>query len=711
MDTATTISPAPADASMTDANLTPLDATTSTSPTASDREATEAPVDVDAPDTGKLGAAADGGPTDADVVEESADKKAADAGIDSADEPIGDKAASTTEEPVDAPSRLGLNRETAAGDTASPVDAVATNETVRPGGKTVPDTASTSDTASAPAKVTAPTDTTSPDGATVVRDDTSAPLANQTQVKAQAVSAPQSGWVTEGGKTHYYGTDGKKLTGKKTIDGMTYCFDEDGALQTGQQLISGSWYYFDPDKGGAMAFDRFVYLDKETNKLDTASKTVFYGTDGKMDYGQLWREGKWFFLDFSSGARAENQFAYLDKAQNELDTASKTCFYDAAGQMAYGQQQVNNSWYYLDPSSGARAESKFVYLDKQANELDTPSKTVYYGDDGRMAYGQAGVNGLWYYLDPSSGARAENTFVYLDRASNKLDTPSKWVYYQGDGSMAHGTTFIGDENYWFDPSTGASSYAQCLRWRLHNASGTTDLAFFNGGSASATSLDALRQAMGAFASRGYAVGFVMMDLTTGRGISSDADGVYYSASTVKAPYVTSVYEKAFDSNLGSSGAWYGTLEDICVWSDNDAYFNLRNTFGSDIFASWLYEAGVNPDRANSYYAFYSPRDLGKMWLRMYDYFGQNSAGQQLAGLLSHGYYSSIYNELGSQYAVASKAGWYPTEYPYTSTNDAGIVYAGNHPYLLSVLSTAPVRLDLTQSLVHCLDTIHQEMVR
>ncbi len=137
-----------------------------------------------------------------------------------------------------------------------------------------------------------------------------------------------------------------------------------------------------------------------------------------------------------------------------LTNGPKTCFYDDNGKMVYGEKEFKKAWYYLHPSSGARAESEFVRL--SGAYLDNGPKTVYYGSDGKMAYGEKQVGGEWYYLNPSTGARTENSFVQLGGAY--LDNGPKTVYYDELGRMAHGWAAAGGNVWWFNEASGNREY-------------------------------------------------------------------------------------------------------------------------------------------------------------------------------------------------------------------------------------------------------------
>jgi hypothetical protein len=460
---------------------------------------------------------------------------------------------------------------------------------------------------------------------------------------------------------------GEVQTGWTERDGMRYYLASDGTPLVGEQNIDGSWYYFDPAAGGAMqtGFARIASSD-----VAGCFKTAYFGEDGKRLSGLCKIGSSTYLFDEDTGAQVTG-FATLVSPEDESDGASdaKIEFFDlATGEQVTGEVSIHGDKRYFDPETG-EMETGFIAI----------------ADDGTAT-------------DAATGKYAGRRIEYFDPF---------------DGAEACGLKCIGGENYWFDPATGSLDLAQTLRLKLNNAPSSSDITTFNGGSIADWALDGIRQAVDAFARQGYRVGFVMMDLDSGKGVCSRIDETFYSASTIKALNIASLYDKVFNDDTAASAGWRQVLERTCVQSDNDAYAALRRAFGNQCFASWLSETGVSTDKAgtsNCYYAWYTPRDLAKMWAHMYSYFQDaGAAGSELSSMLSHGYNSSIYNELGGEYAVCSKPGWYPTEPGYTATNDAGIVYAGK-PYLVSILSDAPERFDLVRSLVRSLNTAHDALV-
>lgn len=105
-------------------------------------------------------------------------------------------------------------------------------------------------------------------------------------------------------------------------------------------------------------------------------------------------------------------------------------------------------------------------------------------------------------------------------------------------------------------------------------------------------------AINTFESNGFSLGFTLTDIDSGNSISYNADQTFYSASTIKAPYVIALYESNEHSMnyLGSSE----TVQNCLVYSDNEAYESLRNSYGSTFMYDWLVAAGF-PKRTHRHF--------------------------------------------------------------------------------------------------------------
>ncbi|NGM18363.1 hypothetical protein GMI70_10255 [Eggerthellaceae bacterium zg-893] len=183
----------------------------------------------------------------------------------------------------------------------------------------------------------------------------------------------QTGWKNVDGAWYYLtkkgeGTEGAMVTGWKLVDDDWYYFKKSGAMQTGWQQVSGTWYYL-AKKGegveGSMATgwkkdgDTWYYLNKKGE-----------GVEGAMATGWRFVDDDWYHFE-KSGAM-QTGWQRLGGVWYLLDTTHRGFF----GSMLAGWQRVDhatgeptsaNTWFYLDPETGAMAESTWVgdyYVDK-----------------------------------------------------------------------------------------------------------------------------------------------------------------------------------------------------------------------------------------------------------------------------------------------------------------------------------------------------------
>jgi glucan-binding repeat-containing protein len=189
-----------------------------------------------------------------------------------------------------------------------------------------------------------------------------------------------------------------------------------------QENLNGKWYLIDPLNNQKQT--GFQYIPDQT-------KTVYYNAQGEMQYGQQFLGGHWYLFDSETGARQSGlQF---------ISNQNKTVYYNTQGQMQYGQQNVNGHWYLFDSITGAM-KTGWQYIRNQ-------HKTVYYNNQGQMQYGQQFLGGHWYLFDSETGARQSG----LQFISNQ----NKTVYYNDQGQMQYGQQNVNGHWYLFDSITGA----------------------------------------------------------------------------------------------------------------------------------------------------------------------------------------------------------------------------------------------------------------
>ncbi|MGT2715631.1 serine hydrolase [Streptococcus respiraculi] len=207
-------------------------------------------------------------------------------------------------------------------------------------------------------------------------------------------------------------------------------------------------------------------------------------------------------------------------------------------------------------------------------------------------------------------------------------------------------------------------------------------------------------AIKSFQAQGHDIGFVMIDVHTKKGGEYNADKQFYSASTVKGPFVASLAAK----NPRALRNSVGTMQNVLRYSSNEGYEYLANTYGFSSLSAWASEAGVRTSIARNLYPYYSSRELFKLWQRNYEYFTNDKTGQQVGLWFENPNLSPIKSVLGSQYRVRSKAGW--IGYPgYHAASDAGIVYAKTGPYIIAIMTDADAKLPMLNTTVSALNHI------
>lgn len=151
--------------------------------------------------------------------------------------------------------------------------------------------------------------------------------------------------------------------------------------------------------------------------------------------------------------------------------------------------------------------------------------------------------------------------------------------------------------------------------------------------------------------------------------------------------------------------YYSVIENTISWSSNSDYFTLINNFGKSGFNSWTAQLGSSDiTLTDSSFGDITCRSFTRIWIEIYEYFmSGDETAEQLSSFFIGTENSCIYETLGAEYTVYSKAGWYSEgegSY-YTVQNDAGIVMKEDSPYILTILSDAYGELELLGDLVSC----------
>ena len=203
------------------------------------------------------------------------------------------------------------------------------------------------------------------------------------------------------------------------------------------------------------------------------------------------------------------------------------------------------------------------------------------------------------------------------------------------------------------------------------------------------------------------VGVVFYDLSSGKGVTYNADAEVYGASSYKALYVLYVCELlvetgqvSLDDTLGTYGGYsmgWLTVRDLIetsvVNSDNDSFIALRATFDQDGYEDWIAALGVEDEVAldsMSDFPTYCPRTSVKLWREMSEYLSRESeTSQWLSGLLASTTRSFIRDGIADDHTmVRNKAGWI-SEAGCNATCDAGLIDVDGDTYIMSIMTSMP----------------------
>ena len=203
------------------------------------------------------------------------------------------------------------------------------------------------------------------------------------------------------------------------------------------------------------------------------------------------------------------------------------------------------------------------------------------------------------------------------------------------------------------------------------------------------------------------VGVVFYNLSSGKGVTYNADAEVYGASSYKALYVLYVCELLVETGqvsledaLGTYGGYsmgWLTVRDLIetsvVNSDNDSFIALRATFDQDGYEDWIAALGVEDEVAldpMSDFPTYCPRTSVKLWREMSEYLSRESeTSQWLSGLLASTTRSFIRDGIADDHAmVRNKAGWI-SEAGCNATCDAGLIDVDGDTYIMSIMSSMP----------------------
>lgn len=377
----------------------------------------------------------------------------------------------------------------------------------------------------------------------------------------------------------------------------------------------------------------------------------------------------------------------------------------------------------LDVANGSLSNGANIQL-WQSNDTAAQKWVVKSAGNGYVTIRNARSNKA---LDVLNYGTAPGTNIQLWQASSGNSAQMFKPVPTGDGFFylvsACGDLYLGVDQAGFDGANvqlcaqgssaavkfrlDATTYSFTMadvRNNIDVASGSWGITPFGGYEMSSSVYNDLLASVNRIRSRGYDVGFVMIDLATGQGVTCNADSEFYSASTIKGPYVASVASMY----PGSVWGWQSTMRSTIEVSSNEGYMSLHNAYGTFPMRVWMSESGVNPSKSSLRYPWYTAKDLAKLWSRNYEFFCNESNGW-ISQWYTSPLNSMIAQTVGSRYTTWSKPGWIASGV-YQAANDSGIVWAGDRPYLVTILTDASAQVSYLRDVIWALEAAHNEMV-
>lgn len=203
------------------------------------------------------------------------------------------------------------------------------------------------------------------------------------------------------------------------------------------------------------------------------------------------------------------------------------------------------------------------------------------------------------------------------------------------------------------------------------------------------------------------VGFIVLDLNTGNVFSLNSGFLFYSASTIKGPYVAALNK--FSPEIVDEYTEF-MMENTIQWSSNEDYENLHYLYGNDAMYDMTEYTDVSDSIIDEYnwYPYLTAAELTRLWIGTYMYFFEetNENSNWCQNLYTDSRESFIHSALSEDYTVYTKPGWY-SDWEDVSRNDAGIVMADGHDYILTIMSDAFDSYDDLEELAAALDEVHE----
>ena len=222
---------------------------------------------------------------------------------------------------------------------------------------------------------------------------------------------------------------------------------------------------------------------------------------------------------------------------------------------------------------------------------------------------------------------------------------------------------------------------------------------------SSSTIDAIWDALYGFWDIGTSVGFTLIDLTSGAGVTFNSDIAYYAACTVKAPYSIALSEYV----PSSLGAYSDEIWCALDYSDNETYMSYFYNYGTWPLDNYNSIAHVENFTWQSWLASYSAEDLCRLWVVSQEYLlGGSGNAAWLRNVLSNNT-AQMTRSAVAKYGVNTvyaKTGWTDT-----ARTEGCLVMDGDHPYVCAIMSTTNIEHSyLLSNLADALYRAHRDLI-
>lgn len=362
------------------------------------------------------------------------------------------------------------------------------------------------------------------------------------------------------------------------------------------------------------------------------------------------------------------------------------------GTVTIGRAEIDGKTYYFD-QSGRIADGWFSEAGQRS-----------YVKDGKPLTGWQTIDGRKYYFDENGimcrgWLELKEGTYYLNRdgslASGWVTDGGREYLIDEKGMQVKKSFRSGDELIILDPWQNYARLNLAEESRMLSEISGYELQCFGSAEVSDEKMAAIRSAAEELSTDGHHVGFVVWIPSVG-GIACNQNRVFYSASTIKGPYVTSLWLEQ-PSSYEEYPAWY---QNSVMYSDNVSYCALYETYGDDAMKKAADRVNVSPDLFQDYYADLTPSELARLWL--YDYAVINYLGfpDDLRECFEETE-NAVIRECTGGLRTQTKAGWLEQE-DGMSAHDAGVVFTDRGPYIIAVMSDQPGDTAVLKKLVTAL---------